>query len=227
MKDLILLHGALGAKSQFDELASLLNESFHVHALEFDGHGSLAGSGPFRIDLFAAQLEAYIAERSLIDPCIFGYSMGGYVALFLASKRAISFEKLITLGTKFGWNPESALAESSQLNPVKIEDKVPTFASYLKKLHGEENWEMVLEETANMMLEMGKNPPLNPALLEDISFPVICMRGSEDLMVSKEETLPYVAAMKNAEYMEIPQWKHPIDRVPMVDLAAKLKQFYK
>lgn len=222
MKDLILLHGAIGAKSQFDELGSLLKDSFKVHALEFEGHGSLAGSGPFRIDLFAAQLEAFIAEKGLDKPLIFGYSMGGYVALYLAAHRKVSLDKLVTLGTKFDWNPTSAVIESKQLNPAKIEEKVPAFASYLKTLHGEENWKMVLEETAEMMLEMGKNPPLSPAQLEDITFPVICMRGGEDIMVSKEETLPFVTAMKNAEYVEIPEWKHPIDRVPMQQLAEQL-----
>ncbi len=39
MKDLLLLHGALGAKSQFDKLADLLCTTYIVHALNFEGHG--------------------------------------------------------------------------------------------------------------------------------------------------------------------------------------------
>lgn len=227
MKDLIILHGALGAKSQFDGLASLLQNSFNVHLMEFDGHGSLAGSGPFRIDLFAAQLEEFIAERNLSNPLVFGYSMGGYVALYLACKRIISFEKLLTLGTKFDWNPESALAESRQLNADKIEEKVPAFAAYLKSLHGDSNWRMVLEETAKMMLEMGNEPPLKPEMLVPISFPVICARGSADAMVSEAETSPYAQALSKGIYQEIEGWKHPIDRIPVPELADFLVQTYK
>lgn len=227
MKDLIILHGALGAKSQFVDLAHFLEKSFNVHLLEFNGHGALSGIGPFRIDIFAAQLEEYIAERNLMNPLVFGYSMGGYVALYLACKRALQLDKLVTLGTKFDWNTESALAESRLLNPDKIEEKVPAFAANLKKLHGESNWRMVLEETAEMMLEMGNKPPLNPEMLSAINFPVCCARGSGDVMVSEGETLPYVNGTKQGVYQEIDGWKHPIDHIPVAELAEFLLKSYK
>src|SRR5438874_2630061 len=42
MKTLLLLHGALGAQSQFAPLRELLRENFDVHALDFEGHGEAA-----------------------------------------------------------------------------------------------------------------------------------------------------------------------------------------
>ena len=38
--NLILLHGVLGASTQFKSLVPLLREKYDVHTLDFEGHGS-------------------------------------------------------------------------------------------------------------------------------------------------------------------------------------------
>lgn len=221
-KQLILLHGALGAKVQLEKLAHALENRFDVRVIEFVGHGNTPGSGSFGIELFAGQLEAFLDEKDIQKPLVFGYSMGGYVALKCAVRNPGIFEKLITLGTKFNWTPEAAEQEVKQLNPGKIEEKVPVFAAYLKELHGEENWKKVLQETGNMMLEMGANPPLNPGDLKQIAFPVVFLRGSNDRMVSEAETQPYLRATLQGQYLEIADWKHPIDTIPTEELERVL-----
>ena len=42
MKNLLVLHGAIGSKSQFDSIASLLDNQFDIHLLNFSGHGGEA-----------------------------------------------------------------------------------------------------------------------------------------------------------------------------------------
>ena len=54
--------------------------------------------------------------------------MGGYVALQLANKHPKYVQKIITLGTKFAWDKETAAKEVKMLNPEKIEEKIPAFA---------------------------------------------------------------------------------------------------
>jgi hypothetical protein len=41
MDNLLFLHGALGAKSQFSEIEELLSGSFSVHSINFSGHGGV------------------------------------------------------------------------------------------------------------------------------------------------------------------------------------------
>lgn len=223
-KHLILLHGALGAKMQLEKLAHSLENRLEVTILEFAGHGNTPRSGSFGIELFAKQLKAHLEKKDIQKPLVFGYSMGGYVALKCAVRNPGIFEKLITLGTKFNWTPETAEQEVKQLNPDKIQEKVPEFAAYLKRLHGEENWRKVLVETGNMMLEMGSNPPLSPDDLKALSFPVVFLRGSGDRMVTEVETQPYVQAAKNGIYQEIADWKHPIDKIPVEELEKVLNR---
>ncbi|MEO8768662.1 MAG: alpha/beta fold hydrolase [Ferruginibacter sp.] len=81
MKHLLLLHGAIGAKDQLDELANSLRSKYHVHTIDFNGHGgSPATDESFSIESFAHDVIKYLQENKINQVAIFGYSMGGYVA---------------------------------------------------------------------------------------------------------------------------------------------------
>ena len=227
MKNLIILHGALGAKSQFEQLASQLKDDFDVHILEFSGHGTKADySVDFSIELFAQNLKEFMQENGIQKPLIFGYSMGGYVALKLESQYPGFIEKLVTLGTKFDWNPESAEKEAKMLNAEKIAEKVPAFANYLKSLHGEDNWKLVLQRTAKMMLELGNKPALRSYDFHQVQIPVQLLRGEKDVMVTKEETTEIQSLLGNGSYHEVAEWVHPINLVPSDQLAQQLLSSY-
>lgn len=227
MKNLIILHGALGAQSQFEQLAAALSDNFKIYTLDFDGHGTKSGMETnFSIERFAQNLHDFMQENQLHKPLIFGYSMGGYVALKLESQHPGSLEKLVTLGTKFDWNPESAEKESKMLNPGKIEEKVPAFAAYLESLHGANEWKTVLHRTAAMMLELGNNPALKPEDLRQIEIPVTLLRGSKDNMVTAEETQHVRELLIHAAYHELANWQHPINLVPSKELAQELLSSY-
>lgn len=227
MKNLIILHGALGAKSQFEQLIPQLTDHFKVFTFDFSGHGSKSGdSVDFSIELFAQNLKEFMQENNIQKPLVFGYSMGGYVALKLESQYPGSIEKLVTLGTKFDWNRESAEKEAKMLNPEKIEEKVPAFAGYLKSLHGENNWKTVLQRTAKMMLELGNKPSLKSYDFHHIQIPVQLLRGEKDAMVTNEETAEVQSLLGNGSYSEIADWVHPINLVPSDQLTQQLLSSY-
>lgn len=216
---LLVLHGALGAKAQFTALEEALSNNFNVYTLEFEGHGNNEAEGAFSIDRFVMQTHATLRALDWTNTLVFGYSMGGYVALKLEATHPGTFSKIVTLGTKFNWTPEAAAQETRMLNPEKIAEKVPAFAVYLQSLHGEDHWKNVMGRTAEMMLEMGNRPPVDAAVLAQIQPSVICLRGEKDQMVTEAETLWAVDALPNALYLEMPEWQHPIDKIPTADLA--------
>lgn len=228
MKNLIILHGALGAKIQLEELIPKLAPHFNVHTFDFDGHGTKSDTeGDFSIERFAQNLKNFMEQHEIQKPLVFGYSMGGYVALRLESLETTrTFEKVVTLGTKFDWNKEGSEKEAELLNAGKIEEKVPAYASYLKSLHGEKQWKTVLEKTAKMMLELGKKPSLRPYDFHHIQIPVHLLRGSLDTMVTEDETTNVQELLANGTFHQIPDWKHPIDKIPTEDLAQELLRLY-
>jgi esterase/lipase len=222
MKQLLVLHGALGAQQQFEELKTLLESQFTVHTLNFEGHGGRTSNAPFSMDLFVENVRDYLQENNLSSCSVFGYSMGGYVALKFAAKFPGTVNEIVTLGTKFGWSPEIALKETAMLNPEKIEEKVPKFAAALAQLHAPIDWKEVMRKTAKLMLELGNQPALSDTELASINIPVTLLLGSEDVMVAVEETTIVQQQLPHATFEQVQGWQHPIERVNKEELAQKL-----
>lgn len=219
MKPILLLHGALGAAVQLEPLSRELAGKYAVHILEFAGHGNTPSDAAFSIDGFVEQLREYLDARQLKNIVVFGYSMGGYVALKLASRHPEYFEKIITLGTKFNWTPESAEREVQFLNPEKIELKVPAYASMLAGLHSASSWKTVMQKTAEMMLRLGNGEAMTNEDFEKIQTPCCLGLGDEDKMVSLEETQHIAKLIPNSGIEILENTPHPIDKVDSQVLA--------
>lgn len=226
MKDIILLHGAIGAEDQLLPLAEhLTQKKFKVHHFSFCGHGGQAFAPHFGIEQFAAELYQFILERNLQQVNIFGYSMGGYVALYLESQKPNLIGKIATLATKFDWTPEGAIKEAAMLNPETIQQKVPNFAEALQKRHGDQ-WGELLNRTAEMMKVLGDAPLLTEAVLKTIESPVLLGLGDKDLMVSLDETRKVFAALSKANMYMLPNTKHPIEGVNVELLSTILSNYF-
>lgn len=220
-----ILHGALGSEHQFEALQSQLGEPSRV--VSFVGHGNTPDvDSPWSIELFSTQLEQFLANQSDSSPArIFGYSMGGYVALHCALRSPHLFERILTLGTKFAWSQQVARKEAERLNPDMILAKVPAFAVDLERRHGTENWKNVLAKTAEMMIGLGVTPALEPHMLGSLQPRVRYGVGDRDTMVSVEETLEYYRATPNAELSVLPSTPHPIERVDPLALSGYVLEF--
>lgn len=228
MKTIVLLHGAIGASDQLEKLKEGLSENFKVYAIDFFGHGLRSSENmSFSIENFAADLDVFLTKNEIMHPVIFGYSMGGYVAVYHAIHFSNKAEKIITLGTKFNWNSEVALKESQMLNPKKIMEKVPQFAQQLQQRHGENYWEKVLSFTAGMMLEMGRKNPLSPDDFVKLEIPACYGLGDRDTMVTLEETYQAYKHSPKGSFYVLPDTPHPIEKINWNELIFRIYQFAK
>jgi pimeloyl-ACP methyl ester carboxylesterase len=134
--DLVLLHGALGDATQLAPLATRLGDGRRVVVIELEGHGATPlRDRPLRIESFADDVIARLDRQGIARADVFGYSMGGYVALYLAATSSARIARVATLATKLAWTPEVAARESAMLDPVVIRTKVPRFAAALEARH--------------------------------------------------------------------------------------------
>lgn len=225
MKNLILLHGAVGCAEQFDALSDLLASDFRVFTFDFSGHGGRAFEADFGIEKFAGELAGFVQKERIENPFIFGYSMGGYVALKAAADALIQPQAMVTLATKMGWTPESAAQNARMLNAEKIKEKVPAFAEMLARRHGE-SWELLLQKTAAMMLEMGERPAVLPADLKKVNCPVRMTVGDRDNVVSTAETMEASLHLPEGSYEIIENLEHPFEKVDVILLSALLHSFF-
>lgn len=226
MQPLLLLHGAIGAADQLQPLAEVLSNHYEVHRFSFSGHGGKEPpEGGLSIALFADELRDYIETHQLQGAPVFGYSMGGYVALYLAKTQSGLVSKIITLATKFEWNREIAERECAMLNPEKIEAKLPAFAQALAARHAPFDWREVLRATAEMLRTMGAENPLEETDYPALDLPVLLLLGDRDKMVGLEETRRTFNALPKGALGILPATSHPIEQVDISLLAFLIHTF--
>lgn len=226
MKNLILLHGALGHSDLFNPYKEVLSQHFHIHTPLFSGHGNTAlPQDGITIAQYTGELDAYCTQQGLDEVHLFGHSMGGYVALCYALQQPARVQSVMTLGTKFDWTEEQALRESKMLNPDAILEKVPKYAAQLEAQHGSQ-WKALLPAIADMMIGLGKSPVLQSAHLTTLTLPVQIMIGDKDNMVSLEESAQVYRSIPDARMAVLPDTKHPMDRVRPQLVLDLMKDFW-
>ena len=225
--NLLLLHGALGSKSQFSSLIPLLEDTFQIHTLDFEGHGTLPPRDrAFRLNHFAENVLDYLNENSLGSADVFGYSMGGHVGLYLAKIHPGRINRVFTLATKFLWTPEGADREAASLEADSILKRAPLLARALEERHAVSGWKNVLEKTREMFLEQGKNNILPLEDMGQIPHIVRIGIGDRDKMVSIEESVKAYLSLPRGELQIFPGTPHPLEKVPLPNLVHAMVDFF-
>lgn len=223
---LLLLHGAVGSSDQLRVLAERLKQDQPVYLLDFNGHGGNPFTGTeFSIAHFAEEVLNFMEEKNISKANIFGYSMGGYVGVYLAKKNPGKIMSVITLGTKFSWDEAIAKKESQLLDPEIIEAKVPGFAAELSKRHAPVDWKDLLNRTVRLLGAMGIDNPLKMDHYSSILQPICIMLGDRDKMVGLDETIEVYRRLPNAHLAVLPGTPHPIEKVDPEHLAFEITRF--
>lgn len=191
-----------------------------VYRMNFPGHCGLPVHNPAFLPQMVEALVQFVGERRLEGCRVFGYSMGGYAALWAASLHPDLFSEIRTLGTKFDWTQESAEREAGMLDAEKIEVKVPQFAAVLAKRHAPADWKQVLANTKRLMADLGSGNKLGQAELAGINIPVVIGRGELDNMVTEAESMEAATWLPNGTFTTLSGAKHPLEQIDMVALAA-------
>ncbi|GBL35958.1 hypothetical protein EMGBS15_15530 [Filimonas sp.] len=84
MSTLLFLHGALSSSSQFDSIMDIMRKTSVCAALDFPLHGQNQLCSSLTIPHFADYLIQTIEEKYEGKVSVFGYSMGGYAAMYAA-----------------------------------------------------------------------------------------------------------------------------------------------
>ena len=228
MQHIILLHGALGSKEQVQPLAAALQHDFQVHAFDFSGHGGRAFSDTaYSIPFFAEQIAQYMHETGIAQAYIFGYSMGGYAAMYLAKHHPEKVNKLITLATKFQWDEKIAAREVRMLDGKTIQEKVPAFAAQLQQRHAPNDWLALLDKTSELLVNLGKQNALQLEDYTTITTPSLLLLGDRDKMVTLDETIAVYKQLPNAQFGVIPGTPHAFEQVNVHLLTEMIRTFIK
>lgn len=222
-QQLILLHGALCDATMFKEFGSHLEKDFEIFSVSFSGHGKKEFTiADFSIQLFADELEQFIIEKKLNPATIFGYSMGGYVALWLARFKPSLVKSVFTLATKLIWNAEIAERECKMLSADKMEEKIPVYAALLKERHGAD-WKKTVKQMAALITNLGLHHLINSDF-KNIKAHVHLAIGDMDNMVTQEETTNVQSLISGSTFSVLDNTQHAFEKTDVTLLVEALKK---
>lgn len=226
MNPIIFLHGALGTSDQLKPLVERLDLDQTIHLLNFEGHGSeTSKSRPFRMEYFAENVLHYMDDQNIKQADFFGYSMGGYVAMYIAKSNPKKVGRIATLGTVLKWNTDISEREVRFLNPHKIREKVPQFAKELEKRHPA-GWEEVAAKTKELLLNLGKEPTISDSEWEEIPHPVRVHVGDRDATAGIGQSMEVTKKLQNGELMVLPNTPHPIEKANLKMVTCSISDFF-
>ena len=246
---LLLLHGFSGSATGMAPLAETLSQDFRVLAVDLLGHGESEAPddpAPYRMERCTAQL-AGLLDRSGARPAhVFGYSMGGRVALGLGVLRPDCVRSLALLGASAGLSDPEARAERSRhdadLADAIERDGVEAFARRWSELPLFETQKRTLSDTARAELHgqrlqnraqglanslrglgSGVQPPLRERV-SALSVPVWLGYGAKDAKFGAIAA-ELAALLPGAETGSIPAAGHAAHLENPDALLAALRRF--
>lgn len=223
-KNIVLLHSTLGVAKDLAPLKELLSQDFNVLSFNFSGHGPKSAIPKnFTVEQFASELDHYLREHKLQDVAVFGYSVGGYVAIYQKAHFEDSpISQIITYGTRFNWTQEHLSKEMPKLNPEEVEHRHPDVAGMLREKHGD-NWKTLMRSTAHMYQNLEKLDGLTKEDLEDVHIPVLLLVGDEDRSVTKEESILFKNWLHSVQVKTISHSKHEIERINFSEISQIIR----
>ena len=97
-KPLVLIHTLRTQLDYFQKVIPTLAAHFEIYALDLPGHGhSDIPSGKYNCNFLSDFVEGFLLKLNLHDVTLVGESIGGVIALNLASRGKVSVKRVISL----------------------------------------------------------------------------------------------------------------------------------
>ncbi|PKP15088.1 MAG: alpha/beta hydrolase [Bacteroidetes bacterium HGW-Bacteroidetes-23] len=224
-KPLIILHGFLGMSDNWKTLGTQFAEQgFQVHMLDLRNHGRSFHSDDFNYQVMTEDILNYCQFHQLQKIDIIGHSMGGKVAMFLATNQPELINRLIVadIGPKY-YRPhhqdilEGLNAVDFSLKPERSEvdeilkkhiPDVGTRQFLMKSLYWKEPGQLAFRfnlDVFNTEIEQ-----VGKALPEESHFekPTLFIRGGNSRYILDEDFQTIKNQFPKAEFETIPNAGH-------------------
>ncbi|MEQ8525789.1 2-succinyl-6-hydroxy-2,4-cyclohexadiene-1-carboxylate synthase [Gracilimonas sp.] len=136
LPSLVLLHGFMGSGRQFDHLIPELKKFCNPITIDLLGHGQTEGAElhyRFSTKEQVADVTKLISEQLQIPLFLYGYSMGGRLALQLALHRPDLYKGLILESSTFGIEGETERQARQALDARRSDAITGNFKGFLEE----------------------------------------------------------------------------------------------
>ena len=178
---LVLLHGAYGAIATWGTIPESLAQTRQVIAVELQGHGHTADiARPLRYEQMADDTAALLGHLGVAAADIFGYSMGGGIALQMALRHPAVVRKLVVASASFtsdGIYPE-VLAMIETITPEMFAGS-PMEAAYREAAPNPDDWPTLVTKLKQLDAEAFS---WSPDAVRAIVAPTLVILGDSDVI---------------------------------------------
>ncbi len=222
---LLIVHGFLGMSDNWKSLGTqYANEGFQVHMLDLRNHGRSFHSDEFSYELMVSDVFEYCTYHKLKNISIIGHSMGGKVAMLLATTYPDLIKKLIVadIGPKY-YAPHhqdilaglNAVDFSIKPDRTQVEETlypyIPDFGTrqfLMKNLYWKEPGQ--LDFRFNLKVFNEKIEKIGDALSDDLVFskPTLFIRGGNSRYILDKDIPDIQKHFPNFNLVTIPNVGH-------------------
>ena len=222
---LVVLHGALGSTTlETDRLVRHWERDHRVLALDFEGHGASGDTGRVPdwaafVDSVRTVCEAFDLQRA----ALFGFSMGGSVALAAAHALPDRFARVAVHAVNVQWTEDEVPPMVDPMDPVRMETEHPYWARRLRETHGERWQALVTRMIAFTRALPGDH--ISDALLGSLVQPVLVSAGDADRYFDLRHAVHLRRTIPNARLWVLPGLDHPIQGLDAASFARTVGAF--
>jgi non-heme chloroperoxidase len=220
---IIFLHGYVDSWFAFNRVLPLLPPEYHAFAFDQRGHGdSERPECCYKVDDFAADVEAFMNAVGVEEGTLVGDSSGGMIAqrVVLSYPRRVS--RLVLIGSPTTLLNNEAVIEKGQ-EILALEDPVPP--EFVREFHLSTIHHPVPEEFLSTALSESMRIPAHvwrdyyegvvltvddTARLGEISVPTLILWGERDSILAREEQERRAVAIPNATLRVYPDTGHAV-----------------
>jgi methylmalonyl-CoA epimerase len=224
---LVVLHGALGSTSlETDRLIRLWEKRFRVYALDFMGHGrsdDCTDAVPLWAD-YTANVTAVLDHFGLDSVRLFGFSMGGGVALAAALEHPGRVARLAVHGVNVQWDADEVDAMTGPMEGARLAEEHAFWARRLEETHGAERWRRLV----GRLVAFTRGLPghhLTDEALAGVACPTLVSAGDRDRFFDVRHAVGLYRALPDARLWVVPGLDHPIQGVDVPAFAGAVGDF--
>jgi len=224
---ILLLHGGNQSAHSWDLVSLHLSDRYHVFALDQRGHGDSEWNREldYSIDSMVADAVAFIADQQLHDLTVFGHSMGGRVALTMATQNPGIARALVIVDV----GPEISVEGSKTIQNFVVHnvefddleiflDNVQKYDPFRTRAHIERTvkYNMLRRADGKYISKVDhrriplRNAELTLDHMRTLACPVLVLRGAESNILEPEAAVRFVDALPNGRLITVPKCGHNV-----------------
>ncbi|WP_227268608.1 alpha/beta fold hydrolase [Roseobacter weihaiensis] len=222
----ILLHGGLGSRADFEPLARYLVSRYRLIAIDSRGHGrSALGDATLTYRQLADDIAAVLDQLGLSEAGIIGHSDGGIVALRLAASHNARPRFVVAVGAHWQLPDDNPTREIYR--DVTAQEWREMFGRQVRRYEAENpdpDFARLFEATRAMWLGKGDDAYPNDTV-RTITTPLLVVNGDEDILVSRAHAFALAERVEGARLLNLPFASHTVLQDTPTDVLPALTGF--